>query len=59
MDALNAIMILEGDVSATEEEMIDAMQSLIDSGLAYQLQGSYARMADAMVEAGYCSASAH
>ena len=37
-----------------ESEIIEGFQKLIDSGLAWQLQGSYGRMAAALIEAGLC-----
>lgn len=38
-----------------EEETIILFQGLIDSGLAWKLQGCYGRAAEAMIEAGYCN----
>lgn len=55
MDNLDFIMAYEsGEV--TEQEMIDGFQSLIDSGLAWQLQGSYGRMAATLIASGDCHA---
>lgn len=42
-----------GDLS--DDETVSFFQSLIDSGLAWQLQGHYGRTARALIEAGYCS----
>ena len=36
----------------SEEETITLFQSLVNSGLAWKLQGSYGRTAMAMIEAG-------
>jgi hypothetical protein len=38
----------------TEEESVALFQSLINSGLAWQLQGCYGRQAMAFIEAGLC-----
>lgn len=50
---LNFIMDFEsGELS--EEELIKGFQKLIDSGLAWQLQGCYGRTTTALIEAGLC-----
>ena len=51
---IHAILLLEGEEEGTTEERIEAMQYLIDTGLVYSLQGSYQRLAQAMVEDGVC-----
>ena len=38
----------------TQEEMVEFFQELIDSGMAWELQGSYGRMARALIEDGIC-----
>jgi hypothetical protein len=38
----------------TEEEMIEGFQQLIDSGMAWKLQGMYGRQAARLIEAGLC-----
>jgi hypothetical protein len=37
-----------------EEGIIDMFQQLINSGLAWKMQGSYGRTAKALIDAGYC-----
>lgn len=55
---------LVGDIIAFEsgdmshEEIIALFQKLIDSGLAWQLQGRYGRTAQALINAGYCHSRA-
>lgn len=44
-------MILEGQI---EGDSIEALQSLINSGVVWQLQGCYGRAAAAAIENGDC-----
>jgi hypothetical protein len=53
MDSVDFIMAYEGG-ELGQEEIIEGFQALIDSGLAWQLQGSYGRTAKALIEGGYC-----
>jgi len=55
-----AAMIAEGEFTlagmpASEETYIEAYQYLIDTGLAWTLQGSIGRQAAALIEAGHCT----
>jgi hypothetical protein len=40
----------------TKDETIKFFQGLIDSGMAWRLQGCYGRGASALIKAGYCKA---
>jgi hypothetical protein len=54
MSEVDAIMAFEsGDLD--DDGIIDLFQKLIDSGLAWKLQGSYGRTATALINAGYCT----
>ena len=53
MDNFTAIGVAEGFMEAeSEEQMIEAWQHLVDTGLAWQLQGSFGRQAEALIEQG-------
>ena len=54
MDNFTAVSIAEGLEEASEDEQLEAWQHLIDTGLAWQLQGSFGRQAAALIEAGHC-----
>ncbi|MGL4649735.1 MAG: DUF7417 domain-containing protein [Caldilineaceae bacterium] len=54
MDNFTATMIAEGVEDADEETQIEAWQHLIDTGLAWQLQGSFGRTAARLIEQGAC-----
>ena len=53
-DVMGLIIEYEcGELS--DEKTIELFQELIDSGMAWSLQGHYGRMATALIEAGYCT----
>jgi hypothetical protein len=56
MSTFTATMIAEGAEEAeSEEQVIEAWQHLIDTGLAWQLQGWFGRQAQALIDKGICS----
>jgi len=57
MSTFDAIMIAEGVQQVeTEEQYLEAWQMLIDTGMAYQLQGWFGRTANVLIEEGHCTA---
>jgi hypothetical protein len=55
MDSFTATGIAEGFIEAdSEDQVIEAWQTLIDTGLAWQLQGWFGRQARALIEGGTC-----
>ena len=59
-DTFTATMIVEQNwdlagVEPSEEAFIDAAQDLIDTGLAWQLQGYFGRTCQALIEQGLCA----
>lgn len=60
MTDFDAAMILDGCWELTpyapcEDDYIEACQHLIDTGLAWKLQGHVGRTCHAMIEAGHCT----
>ena len=57
MDAFTAVGIAEGFIEAdSEEQVIQAWQMLIDTGMAWQLQGFFGRTAQNLIDNGICTA---
>ena len=55
MDTYTATGLAEGFIEASsEEEVIEAWQTLIDTGICWQLQGWFGRTAHNLIESGVC-----
>lgn len=56
LDNYTAVAICEGfEDPIDEEQLIEAWQKLIDTELAWTLQGSFGRIAARMIEEGHCT----
>jgi hypothetical protein len=55
-NAGRAIAIAEGEIEASQAETLWAWQYLVQTGLAWQLQGFFGRQASAMIEQGLIKA---
>lgn len=59
MDNFEAVGICEGFIEATDEkQQLEAWQHLVDTGLAWQLQGSFGRTARQLIDAGLITEAA-
>lgn len=57
MDNFKAIGLAEGFIEAeSEEQVIEAWQHLVDTGLAWRLQGWFGRTAQHLINQGVISA---
>lgn len=52
MSITNKIIALESGEMTSEEEVLELFQELVDTGLAWQLQGFYGRTATDLIERG-------
>ena len=50
MTPINAVLIAEGEIATDQETQIEAWQYLVDTGLAWSLQGSFGRMAQELID---------
>ena len=57
MSPVEAIQIIESDIEdCTVDQVIEAWQYLLDSGVLFSLQGSYQRAAHKLIEDGIIAA---
>lgn len=54
MNTFDAVGIAEGFIEADQDTVIEAWQHLIDTGLAWRLQGWFGRTAASLIGQGIC-----
>ena len=52
MNNYEAVGLAEGFIEGTEKEQINAWQYLVDTGMAWTLQGFFGRTANSLIEQG-------
>lgn len=52
MTTIDAVMTIECDDTATQADILQAFQFLVDSGDVWSLQGWYGRTAKALIDEG-------
>ena len=57
MTNYRAVALAEGFEEGSEDERLEAWQHLVDTGLAWQLQGHFGRTAQGLIDAGVISAA--
>tara|TARA_R100000655_G_C2846728_1_gene168738 strand:+ start:262 stop:453 length:192 start_codon:yes stop_codon:yes gene_type:complete len=55
MNTFDAVMIAEGVHEASEKEVLEAWQHLIDTDTCWNLQGWFGRTALRLIEEGVCA----
>ena len=59
MDNYTAVALAEGiEEAESEDQLREAWQYLIDTGLAWSLQGWFGRTAQQLIDAGECTPAA-
>ncbi len=53
MDLVNRIMLYESGEMIGDNDIIALFQELVNTGMAWKLQGHYGRKAKALIEQGY------
>jgi hypothetical protein len=60
MDSYTAVGLAEGFIeSESEDQVIQAWQYLIDTGMAWSLQGWFGRTAQDLIDQGICTEASH
>ena len=58
MDNYRAVMIVEGVEEVDGETYLEAAQHLVNTGLAWTLQGCFGRQCQSLIDAGHIEAAA-